>query len=172
MRSHMDAGTYFITFTTYGTRLHGDGRGSYERNRDDGRTHWLEPDPEREQREASNLKGEPFVVRKAALQLVAGTLTEVAAFKQWPLHGLNVRSNHVHLAISSPESPERVMNTLKAWATRRLREAGLVGPSQRVWTRHGSTRRLWKESDVLDALLYVIEGQGADLGGMRTGELD
>ena len=168
----VEPGTYFITFTTYGSRLHRERRGSYERNRDDGKTYWLEPNLEREQLEASELRHEPFVLDRAARESVARTIGEVASFKQWVLHGLNVRSNHVHLVISSTEPPERVMNALKSWATRRLREAGLVDRHHRVWTRHGSTRRLWKESDVVSVLTYVIDGQGIDLGGVRMGELD
>jgi REP element-mobilizing transposase RayT len=168
----MDPAAYFITFTTYGTRLHGDPRGSFERNREDGETYELEPNPWREQREASKLRGEPFLLDGRCRQVVAESLASVAAFKGWMMHGLNVRTNHVHVVISSTESPERVMNALKSWTTRRLREAGHVGYDQRIWTRHGSTRRLWRERDLSDVMTYVIEGQGWDLGGTRAGMAD
>jgi hypothetical protein len=58
------------------------------------------------------------------------------------------------------------MNQLKSWATRRLREEGLAESDERIWTRHGSTRYLWTEQDVLAAGAYVLEGQGDDLGGV------
>jgi hypothetical protein len=61
--------------------------------------------------------------------------------------------------LSSQGTPEEAMATLKAWSTRRLREAGHVAAAARVWARHGSTRYLWTEADVEGALRYVLEGQ-------------
>jgi len=58
---------------------------------------------------------------------------------------------------------EAVMNAFKANATRELREAGLITPDVRVWSRGGSTRYLWKASHVDGAVDYVLFGQGDDL---------
>ncbi len=51
------------------------------------------------------------------------------------------------------------MDQFKAWATRRLREAGLAKNDSRVWTEHGSTR--WINSDIglQEAIDYVMNGQ-------------
>ena len=57
------------------------------------------------------------------------------------------------------------MGLLKSWATRYLREAGLVAADQRIWTRHGSTKHLFDDQDVIDASTYVLDLQGLDLGG-------
>jgi hypothetical protein len=57
-------------------------------------------------------------------------------------------------------TPERVMNDLKAWATRRVVEAGLRPHGTRLWVRHGSTRHLWRPEAVEAACEYVIAGQG------------
>ena len=51
------------------------------------------------------------------------------------------------------------MTASKAWATRRLREAGLVPDDGKVWSRHGSTRYLWYPSDLEDACTYTLEAQ-------------
>jgi len=53
------------------------------------------------------------------------------------------------------------MGQWKAWSTRRLRERGWVGAEQPVWTRHGSTRYLWRGCNVESALAYVEVGQDA-----------
>jgi hypothetical protein len=55
------------------------------------------------------------------------------------------------------------MTTLKAWSTRRLREAGLVDADAKLWSRHGSTRYLWTTADVETVCRYVTEEQGDDL---------
>lgn len=169
---HLDTPTYFITFSTYGSRLHGDPRGSYERDRDDGHTHALEADEARRRFEETKLVGSQVILGPAARRVVAETCVEVADFKGWVIHGLNVRTNHVHIVVGSPRAPEFVMNTFKSWATRRLRERAFIARDQKVWTRHGSTQTLWRENDLIDALSYVVDGQGKDLGGTRVGALE
>jgi len=88
---------------------------------------------------------------------------EVAEHRSWTVHALNVRTNHVHMVISAPEPPERVLNSIKSWATRRMVEAGVLPPRAKAWTRHGSTRYLWNATSVREACEYVCERQGADL---------
>lgn len=73
---------------------------------------------------------------------------------------MHVGSVHIHVVICAGEPPEKVMNSMKAICTRRLKEAGLAG-ERKVWARHGSTRYLWKEKDARDACIYVQEMQCA-----------
>jgi hypothetical protein len=52
------------------------------------------------------------------------------------------------------------MNTIKSYASRRLNESKLDSNRLKRWTRHGSTRYLWKEEDVEVTIQYVIHEQG------------
>lgn len=52
------------------------------------------------------------------------------------------------------------MNALKSWSTRRLREAQLLGPDTKPWSRHGSTRYLWNQDALEGACHYTEEDQG------------
>jgi hypothetical protein len=61
--------------------------------------------------------------------------------------------------VSGAGTPERIMNTLKVWSTRALHADGLLAPDVSAWSRHGSTRYLWKERDVESACTYVMEAQ-------------
>ena len=66
--------------------------------------------------------------------------------------------------VACPEvTPERILTQLKAWSTRALRQGGCLSQNTRAWTHHGSTRYLWKEHSVNDAIAYVLEYQGPDL---------
>jgi REP element-mobilizing transposase RayT len=96
---------------------------------------------------------------------------EVCRVKGWELHALNVRTNHLHLVVHANAAPELVMNTCKAWATRRLREQRLIAGDGRVWARHGSTPPLKGATAVANAIEYVLNKQGADLGGVRRGNV-
>jgi len=122
---------YFITFTTYGEFLHGDARGSVWRGRS-GPSERLEPIPELVAFEGAQMTGPSVRLNDLQRQCVATAISDVCAFKGWALHALNVRTNHVHIVVSASDStPESVMNTCKAWATRRLRETVWQWPGTR-----------------------------------------
>jgi REP element-mobilizing transposase RayT len=72
----------------------------------------------------------------------------------------HVKTNHVHVLVEAEARPERVMNDLKSFASRRLNELGFDTADRRRWARHGSTRWLWKREDVLAAVTYVVDKQG------------
>jgi len=48
----------------------------------------------------------------------------------------------------------------KSYASRGLNRLGADGSDRKRWARHGSTRWLWKDQDVREAIRYVIEEQG------------
>jgi hypothetical protein len=75
----------------------------------------------------------------------------------WPVH---VRTNHVHVVVDAPVAPEKVLNEFKAYASRRLNQIGLDNADRRRWSRHGSTRYLWKREEVESAIGYVADRQG------------
>lgn len=155
---------YFITFRCYGTWLHGDERGSVDRHQE---TAWgtsaLPPNALRERFEESRMKAPPATLNDDRRAVVEATIRQTCTARGWHLIALNVRTNHVHVVLGAESPPEPVLTSLKAWSTRSLREAGLATPTERLWSRHGSTRYLWTASDVEVACEYVINGQGADL---------
>ena len=67
------------------------------------------------------------------------------------------------IAYDGTSGPDFMMNSLKARATRCLRTAGVFSADNHVWTRHGSTRYLWKKEDVEAAVDYVLNNQGTDV---------
>jgi REP element-mobilizing transposase RayT len=154
---------YFITFHTYGTWLHGADRGSVDRQHSVPGTPLVTPFEPRRRRETESLQSDPVTLAHPARCVVERTIIEVAVHRGWTIHTLAIRSNHVHVVLSAPDTPERVMNSVKSWSTRRLVEAGLMEAGQRVWARHGSTRYLWKPGDLRAACRYVSEGQGGEL---------
>jgi REP element-mobilizing transposase RayT len=105
------------------------------------------------------MKGEAVVMNDAMRAVVRETVAEVARERAWKVWAVNVRQEHVHVVVTAAGvAPERVMNDFKAYATRRLRERGLSGEGK-VWSRHGSTRYLWSERDIEEAVHYVMELQ-------------
>jgi len=155
---------YFITWTCYGTWLHGDGRGSVD---DQHRTYgqpFIPLDLSKAAEEQSRMKHATVRLDRRARDRVKAAIERHCRLRNWELLAVNVRSNHVHVvAACGPVPPERVLTELKAWSTRYLREAGCVSATARVWTQHGSTRYIWNNKQLSDTLWYVTGGQGSDL---------
>ena len=74
-----------------------------------------------------------------------------------------MRTNHVHVVITANTLPGRVLNALKANATRQLRAEGLWSNRFSPWADKGSNRWLWNEQSVAKAVEYVLYGQGDEL---------
>lgn len=151
---------YFITFTTYGTWLHGRDPGSVDRKHNLPGTPFLPADPEREAGQREALRQDPYFLDAPRRPIVLRTIREVADHRGWKLWAVHVRTNHVHIVVTVGARPEKVMSDFKAWASRRLREAFAEPADRDRWTQHGSTRYLNTEASLIEAIVYVLDEQG------------
>ncbi|MBK7403322.1 MAG: hypothetical protein IPJ41_01480 [Phycisphaerales bacterium] len=157
---------YFITWSTYGAHLHGDDRGSVDRSGSHGPGRPLiVANPGRERFELTELRHEVVSLDEKRRAVVEKTIRAHVEYRRWSLLALHIRRQHLHMVARAPETPEKVMGECKAWCTRRLREAGLAGPTQKIWARHGSTRYLFNEDSLRRAIRYVQDEQGEPLDG-------
>ena len=147
---------YLITFTCYGTWLHGDQRGSVDFMHNQFGEDFLEEDRQREQEEFRQLKHSPIYLSQEQRENIAQSIAEVCEFRQWKLWEVNVRTNHVHVVLTSEESPKKILRDLKARSTMNLKRSGLFA-KEKLWTRGGSGRFLWKTESVEAACRYVRE---------------
>jgi REP element-mobilizing transposase RayT len=154
---------YFITFSCYGTWLHGDARGSVDREHNGPHVPALPPDAVREREAQGRLKDAPYELGQRHRVLVLQVIQEVCAHRGWSLLAAHIRPLHVHVVVSGQAAPERMMNDFKAYATRKLRESGVDVVDRPRWTRHGSTRYLWTEERVRAAVHYTLYEQGEPL---------
>jgi REP element-mobilizing transposase RayT len=151
---------YFITFTTYGTWLHGKETGSVDRTHSTWNTSALPTQSFREKLAQKHLTQPPYILDRAKRGIVLKAFLNECTFRQWELLAAHIRTNHVHIIVHAQIPPERVMSTLKSRASRFLNEAGFDNNSTKRWTHHGSTRYLWKEEQVEATIDYVINQQG------------
>ena len=163
-QDHSTPLAYMITFRCYGTWLHGDERGSVDRrfyNRYGAQK--IEPDAEKTASRARLLKAPPFLLGEQAREIVESSIKEVCRVRGYLLFALNVRTNHVHSVVSNSGKPERIMDSFKAYSTKALRAARLLSADGKAWSRHGSTKYLWTEADITNAMDYVLHSQGDEL---------
>jgi hypothetical protein len=76
---------------------------------------------------------------------------------------VNVRTNHVHAVVSANKKPEGILSTLKANATRAMREAGVWMSEISPWEFRGSKKYLGGDKQLTDAIAYAECDQGEPL---------
>jgi REP element-mobilizing transposase RayT len=151
---------YFITFACYGGRLHGDEAGSVDRYHNLPGSRLLDPDSLRASSERKAMLQPPYRLDQDCRAVVLSAIRRHCTYRDWNLLAAHVRKNHVHAILEAEVRPEKVMNELKAYASRELNRLGRDTPDRKRWARHGSTRWLWSDQDVQMALRYVVEEQG------------
>ena len=155
---------YLITFRCYGTWLHGDQRGSVDRRfYNCFGAPKLAPNAETVERKRSLMKHPPYLLGVNERGIVEAAIREVCKIRGYGLFGIHVRTNHAHTVVGNGGKPERIMNSFKAYATKKLREAGRLEGNQIAWRRHGSTKYLWTDEHIIQAIEYVVNGQGKKL---------
>jgi len=152
--------TYFITFSCYGSHLHGGRSGSVDTRHNLPGSRMLEADPTRVYIEQQRMDQPPYGMDKIRRDAVLTSVLERCSNSGWNLLAAHVRTNHLHLVMEAEAKPERIMNDLKSYASRHLNQLGLDEPTRKRWARHGSTRWLWKRENVSAAIRYVVDGQG------------
>jgi REP element-mobilizing transposase RayT len=149
----------FTTWTTYGTWLPGDARGWYQHGRG-----LQEPDAQRRFEALLSLAESAWTLDPDQRRLVEKTVADHSAIRQWVLHAVNCRSNHVHVVVTAPDRPiELPREQFKSWCTRRLKERDRsASAAVRVhwWTDRGWDEYIDDEGALADVVAYVRDGQG------------
>jgi REP element-mobilizing transposase RayT len=154
---------YLITFCCYGTWLHGDERGSVDRQHNIYGTKLIPPNERWKCHNARTLQHEPVELDASRRDATEMAVRETCAARGWLLRAVNVRTNHVHVVVSAGCRPEPVLKGFKANATRLMRERGCWLHPHGPWSEGGSRRYLWTERNVEMAVAYVVDGQGGPL---------
>jgi len=143
---------------------HGDARGSVDADHNVRGEPFLPHDPSRRTARQTQLRARRVVLDLAGRKIVHEAIVAHCAHRDWTLHALSVRSNHVHVIVSCDVRPEVAMAQLKAWSTRRLREGQALGSEDPAWTEKGSRKYLWNTESLRRAIEYVSEYQGERTG--------
>jgi REP element-mobilizing transposase RayT len=149
-----DIPVYFITWTTFGTWLPGDGRGWRKWRGGEQR-----PQPLLEDWCRDRLTGQPVILTGTQRGAVEAVCRRHCDIRGWRLAAVSVRSNHVHLVVAADAKAERVRDEFKAYATRALRklDPGLIGG--KVWSRGGFVEWIRTEEELEQVTIYLNEAQ-------------
>ena len=152
---------YFLTWTTYGTWLPGDERGWVKWHGG-----FQQPSEPLRKYSTAKMSEAAITLDQQQRELVDATIRRHCEIRQWFLHALNVRTNHVHVVVTAVGySPEMVVEQFKAWCTRYLKaplvnhHAHLAKIRQHWWTEGFSRRLIFREADLAATIEYVLDAQ-------------
>ena len=150
---------YFLTFSTYGSRLPGREKGSY---RWDSR--FIKPNRGLYAYVEKRLNEPSVEFSLEERALVHDALMECARRFSWKIDALNVRKEHVHIVLFAPsdESPDEIVRKLKTGATYALYENNFRGVGTRVWTKSFACDSIWTIGFWRRAVNYVLKEQGSN----------
>ena len=123
-------------------------------------TPFLPPQANWVRADGQSMRQERFELDSPDRGVVLQAIREVCRHRGWTLLAVHVRSTHVHLVLIATDKAERILNDIKAYASRALNRSDPGSASRKRWTRHGSTRYLWKLDQVGSAIHYVVREQG------------
>ena len=96
-------------------------------------------------------------------EVVLNSIINTCDYYGWPLYAAHVHSNHVHLITESAKEIERVMQKIKLYCSRELNKQLKPTRKTKYWTHHGSTRYLWNDINLNNAMEYVVNEQGGKM---------
>jgi hypothetical protein len=146
---------YFYTWTTYGTWLPGDSRGWFKRG-----AGFQAPNPIFELDAILDKAEDALTFNQQQRQIVENTIRQHCQIRNWLLHAVNCRTNHVHAVVTCNRKIQEPRIQFKAWCTRRLKEKEPALKSRdNLWTDRGWDLFVDDDECLGRVVAYVLEGQ-------------
>jgi hypothetical protein len=144
-----------ITWGTYGTRLHGDPRGTVDREHNERGAPVLGFDEGRWEREKGNLEFPPVELTHEQRIFIEETIPIICVRGHWEHITSAARLDHVHTVLKSPFNPETVRTLLKRWLGQEMAKYWPRQPGQTFWAECGSIRPILNQPYLINATDYV-----------------
>ena len=159
---------WFVTMTTYGSWLPGDGRGSIGTFHDQNKNKleqnefgqpMFDPSDALRDYAISQMKGEELRLNLEQARVLLTQFRCTSAFRKWRLLAVAIMANHIHLVVNvhSDPDPETIKRDFKSYASRELNVQWGEPKSETWWTASASARKLETNNSVIGAIQYVCD---------------
>jgi hypothetical protein len=162
--------TYLITISCYGARLHGDPRGSVDRNHNQPGSPACADEPLRVRFERAEMIQAPYRLDEARRAVVLFAIRSVCEYRRWELFAAHIRQSHLHVVTDVSCVATQAAQDFKEYASRFLNRASLDSPGRKRWARHSSARLLPNQRARMAAIHYVVANQGEPMALWVPGE--
>ena len=144
-----------ITWGTYGTRLHGDPRGTVDRYNNEYGEPVLGYDEHRWEREEQKLNFPPVVLTRPQMIYIEQQLPRICDRGHWKHIVGAAGPDHVHEILDSPFDPDTIRRLLKRWLGQALSERWALPDGATWWAECGSIKWIDNERYFDNATRYV-----------------
>jgi len=167
---------YHITFGTYGTRLHGDPRGTVDRKANKPGDPIIGAEPDWERMERSTLRFPSVLLDAGSRSFIDSVVPSLCDRGGWELHVCAAKPDHVHVLLTTSREAKPVRRWLKTWLSQALNERlnseppaegadrdhrsrlGNEGGEDRNrpwWSKGGSIKWVWDENYFDNVYSYI-----------------
>ena len=146
---------YHFTWGTYGSRLHGDPRGTVERQNNIYGTPVLAHDAERLREQRENLRFPPVSLTIEQCAFAEDAIPAVCERGHWELRARACAPDHIHVVLTSVFDPKKIRSLLKRWVGQALSENWSQEKEQTWWSEDGSIKWIYDDPYLRNAVRYV-----------------
>jgi REP element-mobilizing transposase RayT len=155
---------YHITFGTYGTRLHGDERGTVDRSLNQPGDPIIGSDWQWEQMDRNRLNFLPRIFTAEQMVLVESLIPDICVRGGWTLHACATGPDHVHNVLTGDADGDVIRKILKRWLGQALCRHIPLSPGETFWAECGSVKWIWDEEYLARATRYVHDQRATGRG--------
>jgi len=148
---------YHITFGTYGCRLHGDPRGTVDRQHNRYLDPVLSEDWNRERDNRERLRFPPVTLTTEQRFFVESVTPEICARGGWTLHAVAAAPDHVHVCLTGDADGNRIRTWFKRWLGERLSERWPLVVGQSWWAEDGSVKWIFDDASFKNVVEYIVK---------------
>jgi len=151
---------YHITFGTYGTRLHGDSRGTVDRPMNQPGDPIIGADPAWWERERGRLNFEPVILTSEQMVFMEGVMPGVCERGGWDYHTGAGGPDHIHVLLTAEAEADAVRKWFKRWLGEAMSARWARAEGATWWAEGGSVKWVW-ERPYFENVLGYLERQRA-----------
>ncbi len=153
--------SYFLTWTTYGTWLPGDARGSKSRKTNPFGFPDITPNPLLVEYSRRQMKQKPYMLDVSQREVVKSAITSYTHKKSLELIAVQIRSNHIHIAIAETDlEPMKLISNLKRAISYELKIQFNDAAGFKHWSRGGHFKIIENEEALIQIIDYIVNEQG------------
>jgi REP element-mobilizing transposase RayT len=146
---------YHITWGTYGTRLHGDDRGTVHRAENQFGDPILGQDADWQRMESHRLRFPARTLNLDQRLHIETTFTLICARGGWKPVEIAAAADHVHCIASADVDGDAIRKWLKRWMSQAMSERWRLESDQVWWAECGSVKWIWESAYLQRAIAYV-----------------
>ena len=146
---------YHITFGMYGSRLHGDPRGTVDRSMNKPGDPIIGRDTDWEQIERSLLRFPPVVPTSQQRRFTESIIPSICDRGGWQLHTCAAQPDHVHTLLTTTADGKTVRRLLKRWLGQALSDRWPLPPEATWWAEGGSVKWIWDQQYFENVFSYI-----------------